>query len=185
MSDGAARLVRNATEPAAAEGATTPPSYPGETMPEQQTFSASIEPSGTGGAFVTVPFDVEREYGKKRVQIKATFDGVPYRGLLVRMGGPNHILIVRKDIRAAIGKEAGDPVEVTLEEDKAPRVVNVPAGLAAALDAAPAAKNFFDQLSYTHRKEYAEWITGAKRAETRERRISQAVEMLEAGRKAR
>ena len=80
-----------------------------------------------GGAYVTVPFDVEQVYGKKRVKIKATFDGVPYRGLLVRMGGPQHILIIRKDIRAQIGKEPGDEVEVMLKEDTAPRIRVAPA----------------------------------------------------------
>jgi hypothetical protein len=152
-------------------------------MPETQRFRALIESSDSGGAYVTIPFDVEAVFGKKRVKVKATFDGEPYRGSIVRMGGPDHFLIIRKDIRAAIGKQPGDEVEVTIEEDTEPRVVEVPDDLAAALDASPTAKAFFENLSFSHRREYVEWIEDAKRAATRERRIGKAVEMLAAGRK--
>jgi uncharacterized protein YdeI (YjbR/CyaY-like superfamily) len=58
----------------------------------------------------------------------------------------------------------------------------VPVALAAALDADPEAKRLFDGLAFTHRKEYARWISEAKREETRERRVAQAVEMIRAGR---
>ena len=70
----------------------------------QHRFTAPIEPSGSGGAYVTVPFDVEAAFGAKRPRVQATFDGVPYRGTLVRMGGPDHILIVLQAIRERIGK---------------------------------------------------------------------------------
>ncbi len=68
------------------------------------------------GAYIEIPFDVKAEFGKGRVPVKATFDGEPYEGSLVRMGTPCHILGVRKDIRAKIGKQPGDIVKVTLEE---------------------------------------------------------------------
>lgn len=150
-------------------------------MPEIQAFRAVIQSSDSGGAYVTIPFDVEAVFGKKRVKVKATFDGEPYRGSIVRMGGPDHFLIVRKDIRTAIGKQPGDEVAVTVEEDTEPRVVAVPDDLAAALDAAPGAKAFFDGLSFSHRREYVVWIEGAKREATRERRIAKAIEMLSDG----
>jgi len=85
-------------------------------MAEQHRFSAPIELSGTGG-YVTVPFDVERVFGKKRVPVRATIDGIPYRGSLVRMGGACHVLGVLKEIRVSLGKGEGDVVEVVLEED--------------------------------------------------------------------
>ena len=66
------------------------------------------------GAYVEIPFDVQEVFGAGRVPVHATFDGVPYDGLLVRMGTPGHILGVRKDIRAKIGKQPGDCVHVTL-----------------------------------------------------------------------
>ena len=64
---------------------------------------------------------------------------------------------------------------------RAPREVEVPAALAAALEADPAAKASFDALAFTHRKEYARWIDEAKREDTRARRVTQALEMIRAG----
>jgi hypothetical protein len=153
-------------------------------MSEQHTFRAVIQQAG-GGAFVTIPFDVERAFGKKRVPVRASIEGEPYRGVLVRMGGPDHILIVLKQIRERIGKQAGAEVEVTVEEDLEPRVVEVPPDLRAALAGRPEALGFFESLAYTHRKEYVSWIEEAKREQTRADRIARAVEMLAAGRKAR
>ena len=68
------------------------------------------------GAYVEVPLDVKAEFGKGRVKVRATFDGEPYDGSLVRMGTPGHILGLRKDIRKKIGKQPGDTVHVTLRE---------------------------------------------------------------------
>ena len=147
-------------------------------MAKRHEFTATIQGEGKGGAFITVPFDVEAAFGSKRPKVKVTFDSVSYRGTAVRMGSPEHFLIIRKDIRAQIGKQAGDEVAVTMELDTDPRVVEVPEDFAEALKPYPKARAFFDALSYTHQKEYARWITGAKRAETRERRIKKGVEML-------
>lgn len=71
---------------------------------------------GIDGAYVDIPFDVKKEFGTGRVPVSATFDGEPYIGSVVRMGTPNHILGIRKDIRARIGKQPGDIVHVTLTE---------------------------------------------------------------------
>ena len=74
------------------------------------------------GAFVAVPFDIKTEFGKGRVKVYATFDGVPYEGSIVNMGVKNpdgsicYIIGVRKDIRAQIGKQAGDTVFVTITQ---------------------------------------------------------------------
>ena len=68
------------------------------------------------GAYVEFPYDVRAEFGKGRVKVHATFDGQPYDGSLVRMGTPGHILGVRRDIRAKIGKQPGDVVSVTVQE---------------------------------------------------------------------
>ena len=64
-------------------------------MPTKHTFKATIHNAGGGGAFVEVPFDVEKAFGSKRPRVKALIEGEPYRGLLVRMGGPNHMLIIK------------------------------------------------------------------------------------------
>jgi len=68
------------------------------------------------GAYVEIPFDVREEFGKGRVPVRATFDGEPYDGQLVKMGTPCHIIGIRKDIRAKIGKQAGDIIHITLAE---------------------------------------------------------------------
>lgn len=70
------------------------------------------------GAYVEFPYNVKEEFGKGRVKVRATFDGYEYFGSLVRMKTPGHIIGIRKDIRKAIGKEAGDEIEVTIEEKK-------------------------------------------------------------------
>jgi len=80
-------------------------------------FDAIIEKvPDIDGAYVTVPFDVKEAFGKGRVAVFATFDGVPYEGSVVRMGTPDHIIGIRKDIRSQIGKQPGDSVHVTLQE---------------------------------------------------------------------
>ena len=68
------------------------------------------------GAFIEFPYDVREEFGKGRVKVHATFDGVEYDGSLVRMKTVNHIIGLRKDIRAQIGKQPGDSVKVTIQE---------------------------------------------------------------------
>lgn len=68
------------------------------------------------GAYVEIPFDVREEFGKGRVLVHATFDGVPYDGQVVRMGTPCHIIGLRKDIRSKIAKQPGDMIHVTLQE---------------------------------------------------------------------
>ncbi len=68
------------------------------------------------GAYVEIPFDVKATFGKGRVPVCATFDGEPYEGSLVRMGTPCHIIGIRKEIRARIGKQPGDSIRVTIRE---------------------------------------------------------------------
>ncbi|HIR52018.1 MAG TPA: DUF1905 domain-containing protein [Candidatus Onthovicinus excrementipullorum] len=67
-------------------------------------------------AYIEIPFDVKKVFGKGRVPVHATFDGEPYDGQIVKMGTPCHIIGIRKDIRSKIGKQAGDSVRVTLQE---------------------------------------------------------------------
>lgn len=68
------------------------------------------------GAYVEIPFDVKEAFGKSRVPVHATFDDEPYDGQLVKMGTPCHIIGIRKDIRAKIGKQLGDSIHVTISE---------------------------------------------------------------------
>ena len=154
-------------------------------MTKKQTFTAVIQNAGGGGAFVEVPFDVEKEFGSKKPKVKAMIEGVPYRGLLTRMGGDHHLLIILKGIREQIGKTFGDEVTITVEPDTEPRLIEIPAELQKAFKAQKEAKTFFDKLSYTHQREYVMWINEAKREETRQNRIVKTIDMLKKGQKAR
>lgn len=68
------------------------------------------------GAYIEFPYDVKTEFGKGRVKVLATFDGEPYEGSLVKMKTPCHIIGIRKEIRAKIGKQPGDTIKVTIQE---------------------------------------------------------------------
>ena len=95
-------------------------------------FNARIESAsvGSGGACIYFPYDVETEFGTKgRVPVKATFDGIPYTGSMVKYGAPQHMLGILKGIREQIGKGPGDMVEVTIQKDDAERIVEVPVEL--------------------------------------------------------
>lgn len=88
-------------------------------MEKQMEFDAVIQKvNDIDGAYVEIPFDVKAVFGKGRVPVHATFDGVPYDGQVVKMGTPCHIIGIRKDIRAQIGKQSGDTVHVILRERK-------------------------------------------------------------------
>jgi len=132
-------------------------------------------------AWIEFPYDLKETYGVGNlVPFKATFDGrVTYRGSLAKMGGPSAMLLLRKDVRAEIGKEPGDSVEVVVELDEKPRELAVPADLKKELQRAGLWEGF-EKLAYTHRKEYAQWIEEAKKPETRTRRLEKAIEMVRA-----
>ena len=152
-------------------------------MPAKHTFTAVIQNAGGGGAYVEVPFDVEKAFGSKRPKVKATIDGIPYRGTLVRMGTECHLLLVLKSIREQAGKTFGDEVHLTIEADTSPRVVELPKGLKRAFQTEKEAKAFFEKLSYTHQKEYVTWINDAKKEGTRQARVIKTIEMLKKGKK--
>jgi hypothetical protein len=115
--------------------------------------------------------------GRARIPVTGSINGVPFRGSTIPMGDGTHCVGFRKDTRAqAGGVRPGETVIIEIERDDAPRTVDVPADLAAALDTAPAVRAAFDAMSYTPRKEYVQAVLDAKRAETRARRLALAVE---------
>jgi hypothetical protein len=148
---------------------------------QAQRFTGTVAESGRGGGrWVEVPFDPKAVFGQARAPVKGTVNGTPLRSRLAVYGGRTH-LGLRADIRAAAGIDVGDSVEVVLELDEEPREIDVPEALAQALAGDPDARRVYDALAFTHRRKYAEWIASAKRAETRERRVVKALEMLNAG----
>jgi hypothetical protein len=144
-----------------------------------QRFKATLEQHGSG-TVVVVPFDLKDAFGSGRPPVRATVNGYTFRTTLFTMGG-RALLGLNRDVREAAGVESGQEVSVELARDDEPRTVEVPRDLAAALEADATVRETFDGLSYTHKKEYVRWIEGAKRHETRSRRIAKAVEMLRKG----
>jgi Bacteriocin-protection, YdeI or OmpD-Associated/Domain of unknown function (DUF1905) len=144
-----------------------------------QRFTGTLAEARGGGRFVAVPFDAKAAFGSARAPVRGTVNGTPLRSRLMVYGGVTYLGLTR-EVRDAAGIALGDRVEVELEHDDAPREVEVPPELAAVLDA-DGLRETYDALAFTHRREYAEWIAGAKQAQTRERRAAKAAEMLRAG----
>lgn len=146
-------------------------------MGDKQTIDVVLEQvPGMNATGITIPFDVQEVYGSKRVPVKATVNGIEYRGSIVRMGGV-YCLGIPKAFRDSAGIKAGDNIVVTLELDDEPRTVDVPDDLATAL-ADAGLSEIFSAMSYTHKKEHVRAIEEAKQPETRKRRIDKAVEMI-------
>ncbi len=142
-------------------------------------FNAEIKKvEDKDGAYIEIPFDVEQVYGAKRVKVKATFDGVEYRGSIVKMGLPCYIIGITKDIRKKIGKKPGDIIEVTIEKDEEERIVEIPMDFKERIELDDNIKEFWNTLSFSMQKKYIVWITSAKKEETRIKRINEAIEKM-------
>jgi len=126
---------------------------------------------------IVVPEEVVAGLGKgKRPHVTVTINGYTYRNTIAVMDG-KFMVGVAGEHRKPAGVEDGGVVDVTIELDTAPREVEIPDDLAAALDAA-GVRGAFDALPFSHRKEHVRAITEAKAPETRTRRIAKAVEMV-------
>ena len=141
-------------------------------------FRATLELAGKTATGMHVPPKVVEALGAgKRPAVRVTINGYTYRSTVAVYGG-EFLLGVSDEVRKASGVRAGDELDVELALDTAPREVDVPPDLAAALRAAPTAQGAFDALSYSNRRRYVLSVDGAKSAETRQRRIAKAVEEL-------
>jgi hypothetical protein len=142
-------------------------------------FAGILEAGRGGGAFVVLPGDVLEALGTgSRFRVTGTLNGVSFHSSTMGMGGGRVCLGVHKATREAAEVEIGDTVNLEVEPDTRPREVVVPDDLAAALSRDDSIQAAFERLSFTHRREYVEWVTGAKRDETRARRIEKTVERL-------
>ena len=136
-----------------------------------------IKDEGSAATAIEIPFDVQKVFGTRaRVPVRGTINGFPYRSSIMPMGG-KHWMVVNKQTREGAKANAGDLISVVMERDDAPRTVETPADFARALKADKAAQAAWDKSSYTHRKEYVQAIEGAKKSETRARRIDKAIEL--------
>jgi hypothetical protein len=155
-------------------------------MSEPQRFQAELRSAGdSGGAGFDLPLDVAAALSDaKRPPVTVTINGFEFRTRLAVYGG-QPMVGVSKANRAGAGIDIGDAFDVVIAVDTAPREIAVPPDLAEALAEEPAAAGTFDRLSFSHRREYVQWITEAKRPETRARRVADALERLRAGKPRR
>jgi len=141
-----------------------------------KTFKTTIVREGSM-CLIPLTFDPKDVFGKVRAPVKVTLNGYTYRSTIAAMGGPPCIPL-RRSNREAAGLEGGETIEVRLDLDTEKREVDPPADFVKALKAAPPAWERWQSLSYSHQREHVEAIEGAKKPETRARRIEGATRMI-------
>lgn len=141
-------------------------------------FTTKLELGGKTATGFVVPPEVVEALGKgKKPPVKVTINGYTYRNTVAVYGGV-YMLGVSAEHREGAGVEAGEEIEVDLELDTEPRVLEIPADLTEALEREPEAKTYFESLSYSNKRRHVLAIEGAKAAETRQRRIEKSVAMF-------
>jgi hypothetical protein len=146
--------------------------------PISKTFKTTIVRDGSM-CFIPIPFDPAPIFGKVRVPVAVTVGKTTYRSTIASMGnGP--CLPLRKSNREAAGLQGNETVRVTITLDTAPRTIEPPRDLVKALKATPDAWARWQELSYSHQKEYADAVADAKKPETRARRIATSVTAIAA-----
>lgn len=141
-------------------------------------FRATLEQNGRTATGIEVPGRVLEELGSgKRPAVRVTINGYTYPSTVGSMGGRS-LLPVSAAVREQAGVSAGDQLDVEVELDTAPREVTIPDDLAAGLRADPTAERAFAALSYSGKQRLVLPIEKAKAAETRRRRVAQALEEL-------
>jgi len=141
-------------------------------------FSAALEGVPTGGVGVRLPFDPKDEFGKARAPVRVSIGAHPPFSTTVMVYSGVAWVGLRKGQVAEMRLTPGDQVDVLVDLDDAPREVEVPDELAAALGADPDARAAFERMSFTHRKEYAKWVAEAKRPATRADRAAKTLQRL-------
>ena len=141
-----------------------------------KTFTTTIVRDGSM-CFIPLTFDPKSVFGKVRAPVKVTLNGYTYRSTIAAMGGPPCIPL-RRSNREAAGLEGGETIDIRLELDTEKREVKPPADFVKAMKAAPPAWARWRTLSYSHQREHVEAVDGAKKPETRARRIARAIEMI-------
>jgi hypothetical protein len=145
-------------------------------------FRTTLLQNGKTATGIRVPDEVVESLGAgKRPPVRVTINGYTYRNTIAVMGGV-YMVGVSAEHRAGAGVAGGEEIDVAIDLDTAERTVDVPADFAAALAAAPGAREFFDGISYSNRNWHVTNIESAKTADTRTRRIEKSVAMLSEGR---
>ena len=146
----------------------------------RQRFEAVIEGRPGGAVAVRVPFDPATVWGDKdRHHVTGSIAGCSLRG---RLAAQSDSIYLQLGPAWNCGRFAsGDRVSVELEPE-GPQLATLAPDFAAALEAKPDARRFFESLATFYRKGYVRWIEGAKRPETRQKRLTAATADLAAAR---
>jgi hypothetical protein len=156
-------------------------------MPSYSFEAVLIRPEGVGTwTYLNIPRDISAIFASRgQVRVKGTINGYSFRTTALPRGDGTHYLVVGKSIRDQILATQGDTVKVILEPDSEERQVVIPEDLKEAFISQPQAKDVFETLSNSHKKEYVNWILSAKQVDTRQRRIEKTLGLLLQGKKLR
>lgn len=139
-------------------------------------FEAIIKKhDGKDATYIEVPYDIEKDFGTKRLKVKAKFDDIEYRGSIVRMGMPCYMIGITKEIRNKLGKTYDDKISVEIQKDEEERIVKLPREFEVNLKNNKLAYDFYNSLSYSQKRKYMQWITSAKKEETKQKRMDEAL----------
>lgn len=149
-------------------------------MPDKKLrFKVKLEgQEGSEVAGLITPFDVYETFGTRaRVPVRGTINGFPFRSSIMPMGGC-HMMAVNKTMREGAKVKAGDVVDVVMERDDGPRTVEPPPELKRELAKNKKARDRWEELAFTNKKEMARSITDAKQEETKKRRLAKVMDVL-------
>ncbi len=151
-------------------------------MPARVEFDTTVTAAGNNTGIVVPDEAIERLGAGRRPAVIVNVNGYQYRNTVGVMGG-KHMISISAAVRKQTGLKGGDPIHVTLTLAEGPREVDIPGDFAAALSADPGAGAFFAKLSNSLQRYHVDNINGAKTAETRQRRIEQAISLFRQGKK--
>jgi hypothetical protein len=140
--------------------------------------------AGGSWAFLVLPKNASAKLPTRAsTTVEGSINGFPFRATLEPDGQRSHWLKVNSKMRAGARAEIGDTVTLEIMSARAELEPKVPADLRKALAAAPEARAVWSDITPIARRDWVLWITSAKQAETRARRISNACEMLAGGKR--
>jgi len=150
-------------------------------MEKIQEFNTRlVKTRGSNATVIHLPFDSEEVFGGKHgVKVRGKIDNIGYRSSIFTMHKKT-FMVVNKSMRDALKKEHGDNVHVIMGLDKDERTIDIPADMKKLLKI-NRLYALFNELSYTHRKEYVQWVESSKKLETRHSRLQKAIKMIKLG----
>ncbi len=150
--------------------------------PKKFEYETELFAPERGGVYAAFPFNGKKEFGTNGpVRVECWVDGIGHTGSLLPMGGGQHAIYVKAEIRKAIGKSEGDKVHVVLQENLTPRKLDIPEGLQWFLDDDPELKKKFEKLSFSTRQFIIAYLDEPKQLETKAKRLEDMLRRIQEG----